>query len=335
MTVTRRFELPPDKQTSYTKAVRLEWLTIVFMISATTAIYLTLGASQAMKAAWVEDMLSLLPPISFLIASRFRDRGPNHEYPYGYHRSITIAFLCAALALTAVGLLLVADSVMKLISFEHPSIGLVQPWGEPIWLGWFMLAALAYTSIPIAILGRIKIRLARDLHDKVLYADAEMNKADWMTGAAAMVGVLGIGLGIWWLDAAAALIIATDIVMDGLKNLKAAVADLMDRRPHSVDHKRDDPLPTRVENELKKLPWVADARARLREEGHVYFGDATVVPRDERNLVENLAAARAMVQDLDWKLHDVTVMPVARLPAEEDGSETEAEPVVEERAARD
>lgn len=36
------------------------------------------------------------------------------------------------------------------------------------------------------------------MHDKVLHADAKMNKADWMTAAAALVGVLGIGLGWWW-----------------------------------------------------------------------------------------------------------------------------------------
>ena len=317
MTVTRRFELPQEKERTFQKAVRLEWATVGFMITAIFAIYITLGASQAMKAAWVEDVLSLLPPISFLIATRFRDRSPNPEYPYGYHRSITIAFLCSALALTAVGLSLLLDSILKLMSFEHPSIGVVQPWGDPIWLGWFMLVALAYTSIPIAIMGRIKIKLARDLHDKVLFADAEMNKADWMTGAAAMIGVLGIGFGIWWADAVAALVISLDIVFDGLKNLKASVADLMDRRPMAVDHKSNDPLPVRVENELKKLPWVADARVRLREEGHVYFGDAMVIPRSEGNLVSEIGAAREMIHGLDWKLHDVVVMPVAEFPADE------------------
>lgn len=314
MTVSHRFELPLDKRSIYSKAVKLEWATIAFLISAIFFIYITLGASQAMKAAWVEDILSLLPPIAFLIASRFRDRDPNEEYPYGFHRSITIGFVCASLALTAVGFSILIDSLLKLISFEHPSIGVVQPWGDPIWLGWFMLAALAYTSIPVAVMGRIKIKLARELHDKVLFADAEMNKADWMTGAAAMLGVLGIGVGLWWADAVAALVISVDIVWDGLKNLKAAVTDLMDRRPMSVDHKSNDPLPTRIENELKKLAWVADAQVRLREEGHVYFGDAMVIPRDERNLVANLESARNMLQDLDWKLHDVVLMPVATFP---------------------
>ena len=316
MTVARHFELPPEKEQIYARAVRLEWITIVFLISAVIAIYLTLGASQAMKAAWVEDLISILPPISFLVASRFRDRPPTAEYPYGFHRSTAIAFVCAAVALSIVGVSIFIDSAMKLITFEHPSIGVVQPWGEPIWLGWLMLAALVYTSVPIAVIGRMKIKLARQLHDKVLYADADMNKADWLTGAAAILGVIGIGFGLWWADAVAALVISFDIVHDGVTNLRAAVTDLMDRRPMSVDHKTNDPLQVRVENELKSLPWVADAKVRLREEGHVYFGDALVIPRDERNLLANLEDARSTIHDLDWKLHDVVVMPVSEFPVD-------------------
>lgn len=48
-------------------------------------VYAVLGNSQAMKAAWVEDLLSFLPPISFLLAARvIRKRpsgleGPGHR----------------------------------------------------------------------------------------------------------------------------------------------------------------------------------------------------------------------------------------------------------------
>jgi len=43
------------------RAVRLEWLTVAYLISAVFFIYLTLGSSQAMKTAWFEDILSLIP----------------------------------------------------------------------------------------------------------------------------------------------------------------------------------------------------------------------------------------------------------------------------------
>lgn len=101
----------------------------------------------------------------------------------------------------------------------------------------------------------MKIKLAEKLHDKVLYADADMNKADWMTASAAAVGVLGIGVGLWWADCAAALLISISILRDGIKNLRGAVGALIDTRAHTVDDSAPDPLNRRIDTYLKGLPW--------------------------------------------------------------------------------
>jgi cation diffusion facilitator family transporter len=314
-----RFELPAEKQPAYRRAIRLEWLTIGYLITAITAIYLTLGNSQAMKTAWIEDMLSLIPPSVFLIAARTRQRPPNDRFPYGYHRSVSVAYLMASLALALMGAFLLFDALLQLATAEHPSIGTVELLGHQIWLGWLMEAALLWSAVPAILLGRAKLPLARELHDKVLFADAKMNKADWLTAAAAMGGVLGIGLGLWWADAAAAAVISVDILHDGVANLRTVVGDLMDRRPTTVDDSALDPLPSRVENELRKHPWVEDARARLREEGHVYFGEVFVVPATDRDLVRNLERAHQQLHDLDWRLHDVVVTPVRVLGSDGQG----------------
>lgn len=306
-------ELPPNKQETHARAVKLEWLTIAYLSSAVFFIYLTLGSSQAMKAAWLEDMLSLVPSIAFLVAARYRHRAPNEEFAYGYHRSVSIAYLCASVALFAMGFFLLYDSIMALLSFEHPSIGTVQLFGHQIWLGWLMLLALLWSAIPAAIIGRMKIPLARELHDKVLFGDAKMNKADWLTAGAAMIGVIGIGLGFWWADATAAAFISLDILHDGYTNLKAVVSDLMDSRPKTVDNKALDPLPARTETELKKLRWVRDAVARFREEGHIFNGEIFVVPTSDEGLTERLADAQKSLKALDWRIGDVVLVPVSDL----------------------
>lgn len=101
------FELPGPKEALMRRAVRLEWVTIAYLMSVVTLMYLVLGSSQAMKVAWAEDLLSLVPPIAFLVAARVRAKPPSERFPYGYHRVVSISFLCAALALFASGLLLV------------------------------------------------------------------------------------------------------------------------------------------------------------------------------------------------------------------------------------
>ena len=321
--MSEHHELPPDMHEKLLKAVRLEWVSIVYLLSAIVLLYFTLGSSQAMKAAWVEDILGLTPPIAFLVASRVRRRKPNDRFPYGYHRATAIAYLCASVALLALGAFILYDSVSKLLKFEHPPIDLVKPFGDrPIWLGWLMLAALAYSTIPQVILGRLKQPLAKELNDKVLYADAEMNRADWMTGAAAMAGVVGIGFGLWWADAVAASIISVDIVRDGHKNLRVAVDDLMDKEPTAVDASRADPLPLWIKNELMLLDWVKDAEVRLRESGHVFIGEAFVVPVDNDDLVGRIERADEHLLDLDWRLHELVITPVSQIhrpePAGED-----------------
>lgn len=316
MRVSEPFDLPPEKRRVQKKAVRLEAWCLPYMASAIFFVYLTLGSSQAMKAAWLEDLLSLIPPISFLVGNRLSHRAPNPEYPYGYHRAISVAYLVGALALLLLGGWLLVESGHLLLKAEHPTIGSVQLFGHTVWMGWLMLLALLWTGIPTVFLGRMKLPLAQELHDKVLHADGLMNKADWKTAAAAVLGVLGIGLGWWWADAVAAGFIALDIVQDGVRHLKTALGDLMDRAPRTLDSKHHEELPQRLCEALKVLPWVADARARVREDGHVFFADVLVVPRDRTDLVGRLSRAANDLKRLDWRLHEVLLVPVERLVPE-------------------
>jgi divalent metal cation (Fe/Co/Zn/Cd) transporter len=115
-----------------------------------------------------------------------------------------------------------------------------------------------------------------------------------VAAGAAMVGIVGIGFGLWWADSAAAALISLDILKDGAQNLRRAVADLMDETPITVDE------------------------VRLREEGQVYFGEAFVVPSDSANLTQNIEDASKKARALDWRVQDLAIMPVRTLP-EQDG----------------
>jgi len=307
-------ELPPDLQRTLRRARRLEWLTVVYMASAVVLLALVLGSSQAMKTAWIEDLLGLIPPVAFLVAIRFNSRAPTARFPYGFHRIISVAHLCSALALFVMGIYLLVESIIKLVTAEYPTINSVEIFGQTVWLGWLMLPALAYSALPSVFLGRAKIPLAEELHNKVLYADAKMNKANWLTAGAAMVGVVGIGFGLWWADAAAAAIISLDISKDGLSNLRRAVVDLMDQTPTTIDEDNADPLRDRLAAMLRDLDWVEDVELRLREEGQVYFGEALVVPSDETNITEKIEAALKQARDLEWRIYDLALVPVRELP---------------------
>jgi cation diffusion facilitator family transporter len=314
--VSGRAALPQKQQEILRRAIRLEWITLAFLAGAITLVGLVLGNSQAMKAAWVEDLLSVIPPIAFLVAVRIVRRAPHPERPYGYHRSIGVGHLVSAVALVVMGTFLIIDSGLVLVTAEHPTIGTVQLFGQVFWLGWLMIGAMVVTGVPPVILGHLKIGLARDLHDKVLYADADMNKADWMTALGSIIGVTGIGLGLWWLDSVAALFIAVTILWDGIRNTRAAITDLMDARAATFDDAKPHPVIEEVHDYLRGLDWVAEAGTRVRDEGHVFHAEVFVVPRSQTVDVATVEAARAGCADLDWRLGDVVIVLVPELPKE-------------------
>lgn len=299
---------PPEEQRQMLKRVtRLEWISVCFLITIITAIGLAMGSSEAMKAVWTEDLLSLVPPVAYLISAHWRDKDPTDEFPYGYRRAGLIGYLAGAVALFAFGIYVLIDSAWTLIAAEHPTIGTFEFHGHRVWLGWAMIAALAYSVIPPFVLGKIKLPLAEQLHQKGVYTDAKLEKGDWLTGLAGIAGILGIGYGLWWMDAAAAALIAVEILRDGVSTLKNSVAQLMNRRPSDVGATKHDPVVERVEEALRRLAWVREVRVRLREDGDAISGEVFITPADEAHPLDRTEEATKVAGDVDWRLHDINV----------------------------
>ncbi len=300
------------------RARRLEWWTLGWLVSIVAVMGLVMGSSEAMQAAWVEDLLSLAPPALFLLALHVERRGPSRMYPFGHYRTGSMCFLVAAVALTAMGAYLVYDASVVLIRREHPTIGTFSLLGQQVWLGWAMIAALVYSVIPPVILGYKKRKLAPQIADQVLYTDAEMNAADWKTGLAGMAGIVGIAMGWWWADAAAAGLIGLDILRDGLRSMRGAVAELLDGAPRKLE----DPGKLHPDVERIEQSFGKGREVRVRETGrylHVEIGSAERTRPSE-------AAARAALGDRFWRIVSVTG------PAPEDILEGRVPPAEEGKA---
>lgn len=295
---------PPAIRKDMMAAVRLEKWNIFWTMTYVAVLGAAMGSSQAMRTAWIEDILGLIPPIAFLIGERFERRGPDGRFHYGYDRVNGLGFLVAAVALAAAGLFLFKDAVTALIAQEHVTIGTVRIWGRDVWLGWFMLAAQAYACIPPFIIGRMELPLARRLRDELLHTDAQMNKANWQTGAAGFVGVAGLGFGLWWADALAAAVISLGIMWDGWRALKIATAELVDGAPRELGEDKLSREAAALAKALKaKFPGAK--KVLLRETGR-YIRAEVVGARPEAKFD---ASKIACEECEEWRIDSISFRP--------------------------
>lgn len=295
--------LPPAIRGPMQRAKRLEWWTLLAMGSVVVAMYFAMGSSQAMKTAFLEDLLGLVPAITFLVAASLEPKEPTEHYPWGFVRVNSLAFLASAVVLSTMGLWLLYDGLMGLFRQEHPTIGPVTLFGHTVWLGWVMIAALAYSVVVPAILGRLKKPVAQELCDKVLHTDAQMQKADWQTGLAGIAGISGVGLGFWWADSAAAAFISISIILDGLRSIRIASAELLDGMPRKLEGADLSQEALQLKTRLEER-WP-DADIRLRESGRYILADVNGVPSPAKlpDLEELMGG------DKPWRLVDLSFTP--------------------------
>jgi cobalt-zinc-cadmium efflux system protein len=302
--VTGEGVVPPELREPMKRAVRLEWWNIAFTISIVIVMGLVLGNSQTMKTAWVEDTLGLIPPIVFLVAVHFEKKGATDEFPFGFDRVHSLAFLIAAVALAGVGAMLLWDAASTLFAREHATVASIRLFGRDIWLGWLMLAAQLYSIIPPFIIGLREMPLAKEMQDEVLFTDSKMNKANWQTGAAGLAGIIGLGLGWWWADSVAAAFISVGIIADGWLALRIATAELSDGVPRELGGTGPDPEAKQLVEKLEAQ--YPGAGIRLRETGRYIHAEVCGVDPDVR---QDLRALWPGEPERSWRLAQLAFVP--------------------------
>jgi cobalt-zinc-cadmium efflux system protein len=295
-------DFPPEVARGFHRARRIEWLNIILTALSVLIVGSVLGSSQAMKSAWVEDTTSLIPPICALIALHRERKSANRGHPFGYFGAGVVAFALASGAILLVGLLLVWDSAGTLIRAEHVAIESVTVLGQDVWLGYLMMGALVLSGGWPIVVSQFQRKAAKAIFDRPIFADAYMNKAQWLSSSAALIGVLLAAFGVWWGDALAGIVIALDIVHDGYSHLRQAASDVMDSSPRTFEKDRLDPLVSRMANEAKDVRGVSDCEVLARENGRFLFVHLLVEPSGDGLTPAIATRLRERLIKLSWRL---------------------------------
>jgi cation diffusion facilitator family transporter len=152
---------------------------------------------------------------------RVTTRPADEDYPYGYGRAESLATAVVSLMLLGAALGIAVAAVGEIITPHH----MPAP---------FTLGVIVVVILIKEVLFRKVIQVGDEIGSTAVKADAWHHRSDAITSAAAFVG---ISIALWggpgWesADDWACLVASVVIALNGIRLLRPAIQDLMDRMP--------------------------------------------------------------------------------------------------------
>lgn len=178
-----------------------------------------LGHSFALIADGVESLLDIVSASVVWGGLRIAAMPPDENHPYGHGKAESMAALVVAVILLGVAVGLAARSVIEILDPQRAPAP-------------FTLAVLVVVVVAKEALFAYMTRVGKSVESTALRADAWHHRSDALTSAAAFVGIslaLILGEGYESLDAWAALFACAIIAFNGLRILRMATSETMDR----------------------------------------------------------------------------------------------------------
>jgi cation diffusion facilitator family transporter len=177
------------------------------------AVHSSLDASNNVFALWI---------------ARVAARGPDEDHPYGHHKFETLGALALVGFLSITVFELVQRSIVRLTTDTPPEIR-----ATPLAL-WVMSTSMV---VGFAVAGW-EARRGRALGSDILLADAAHTRADVLTSAAVLAGLMAIRAGYAEADPWITIAVAVIIARTGWSILRETVPVLVDERAVDADRIR-------------------------------------------------------------------------------------------------
>jgi len=272
----------------------------VFASAGMAAAKLVVGiiiGSLALISEALHSSVDVVATVITWMVVRVSDLPADNEHHYGHGKFESVS------ALGVIAMLYVLAGGILVESYSRLREGTPPPTVSAIPFAVLLLDIVINLSRAWAL-----HRTARETGSQALAADALHFASDVLGSVAVIIGLALAGLGFWWGDSAAAIVVAIMIAALGLRMARATVETLLDRAPEGVSE--------RTKSAIRSVPGVVDVeRLRVRMVGATHFIDAIVkVPRtypiDRVDEIKQKAqaAVAAALGDADLTF---TAMPVA------------------------
>jgi cation diffusion facilitator family transporter len=219
-----------------------------------------LGNSYALVADAIESSTDVFSSLIVWRGLEITGKPPDEDYPYGYGKAESIAAAIVALMLIAAAVSILILAVREILTPHHAPAP-------------FTLIVLGAVIIGKEFLFRRVLAVGHETGSTAVTADAWHHRSDAFTSAAAFIGItVALWGGPGWesADDWAAAVAAVIIGANGVRLLRPAINDLMDRTPESD-------LLDAIGGAARSVPGVLEIeKVRVRKLGLGYFVDLHV-----------------------------------------------------------
>lgn len=173
--------------------------------------------SHALIADGVHSLSDLVTDFLVIIVLRISHQAPDKNHPWGHGRFETVGTVAIGVILIAVGATLAYELTVNL--FNDPSTEI------PTWPA---LVVAGLSIISKEWIFRYSLKIGKELNSDLLIANAWHSRTDALSSIVVFVALIGAMLGLWWLDAVAAVLVALLIGKIGWDLVLKSVTELVD-----------------------------------------------------------------------------------------------------------
>ena len=205
-----------ETRSGVTQRVTLVGAAVNCLLASLQITFGLLGKSQALFADGLHTLSDLSTDFIVLYASRRASRKADKGHPYGHGRIETLASMLLGGILFAVG---VGIGLRGLQSIASPS-GI-----DPEWI------TVVFASLAIVAkegLYRYTLKAAREHHSSLLESNAWHHRSDALSSLVVVAGISAQLLGVPYMDAVAAVVVAVMIMLMGYRLSRKALNELID-----------------------------------------------------------------------------------------------------------
>ena len=217
----------------------------MLLVSLIQLLIALIGGSAGLFADALHNMGDVLTTVALWIAFVISRRAANRRYTYGYYRAEDLAGIFIVLVIIASAVAGAVESILKLSNGNVPT---------QLYLS---MAAAAIGCIGNEVLAQYKISVGKRINSVPLIADGQHSRIDGLTSLAALVGLIGVRVGIPLADPIAGLVITLVILSVVYSTSRSVLQRLLDAvDPHIV------PSIIETANSVEGVEATSEVRAR-------------------------------------------------------------------------